>query len=195
MTKGKLIVIYGANNLGKSHQAELLKNKLAEAGLPVIRIKYPIYYIEPTGPKINAILRLGLKMPELEVQKLFAQNRKDFEPTLKTMLDHGTWVVAEDYVGTGLAWGIARDLSPNQLEKINRGRLKEDLAILLYGERFKEGIERSSRNENSDELWHEAQNAYLNLAKKYGWQKVYASKNPRTVAKNIWAIIKPILPS
>src|SRR5581483_2945462 len=96
---------------------------------------------------------------------------------------------------TGLAWGLARDLSLKELERINKGRLAEDLAILLYGERFKEGIERSSRNENNDELWHEAQNAYLNLAKKYGWQKIYASQEAKTVARNIWKLVKPILPS
>ncbi len=193
MTKGKLIVIYGANNLGKSHQAEFLKNALAEKGIPVIRIKFPIYYIEPTGPKINAVLRQGLKLPEDEVQRLYVQNRWDFQSTLKSFLQHGTWIVAEDYVGTGIAWGLVRGLKLRDLERMNKGLIKEDLAIMLYGERFKIGIEVVSRNETGNQLWQKAQKVHLRLAKKYGWEKIYASRSEDEVFLDIWKIVKPIL--
>ena len=41
--KGKFIVLYGNNNVGKSTQAKLLVEKLKEKGENVRYFKYPIY--------------------------------------------------------------------------------------------------------------------------------------------------------
>ncbi len=135
MNKGKLIVIYGANNLGKTTQAKLLVEKLKQKGFEAEYLKYPIYEIEPTGPQLNHILRSGQpqSISEIELQQLYTQNRQDFEPQLKEKLAAGTIVVAEDYIGTGLAWGTAKGASLEELEKQNKDLIKEDLAIILEG--------------------------------------------------------------
>ncbi len=57
MKKGKLIVFYGINNLGKSTQAELLVERIKQEGKKAQHIKYPIYELEPTGSMINRYLR------------------------------------------------------------------------------------------------------------------------------------------
>ena len=95
--KGKFIVVYGANNLGKTEQAKRLVQSLKAVGFKSRYIKYPIYDLEPTGPKINAALRKNSIITNLDLQKEFAQNRRDFEPQLVKTLNQGTWVVAEDY--------------------------------------------------------------------------------------------------
>ena len=59
--KGKMIVFYGINNLGKSTQAELLINYFNKKGLNAEYLKYPVYDIEPTVHFINNILRYGKK--------------------------------------------------------------------------------------------------------------------------------------
>ena len=41
-------------------------------------------------------------MAEVELQAVFAENRRWFEPTLRQLLSEGD-VLAEDYVGTSLA--------------------------------------------------------------------------------------------
>src|SRR3989339_337961 len=105
--EGKFIAIYGINNLGKTRQATILKEALEGQGLETIGFKYPIYDLEPTGPEINAVLRQGVPMQERDLQGLYARNRRDFEPTLLGHLSRGKWVVAEDYTGTGIAWGMA----------------------------------------------------------------------------------------
>ncbi|MDD2823456.1 MAG: hypothetical protein PHQ59_05250 [Candidatus Daviesbacteria bacterium] len=185
MKKGKFIVLYGANNLGKSKQVELLEKSLQEKGIKTIRLKYPIYDLKPTGPKINAVLREGLKMPDLDLQKLYAQNRADFEPKLKSYLNAGKWVLAEDYTGTGVAWGMTWGVPLEALEKINKKLLKEDLAILLHGERFVSGIEKNHRNEADDEIWEKGQRIHLELGARYGWKKVYATRTPEEVHLDI----------
>lgn len=187
--KGKFIVLYGPNNLGKTSQAKMLAETLEEQGIKTMTIKYPVYDLKPTGHKLNAVLREGLQMPEIEVQKLYAQNRRDFEPTLRNHLTSGAWVVAEDYTGTGIAWGLVRGVSLEALEAMNKGLRQEDLAILLHGERFLNNIEEGHRNEVDDEIWSRAQEMHLFLAKRYGWRKVYATRSKEAVHQDILAII------
>ncbi len=187
--RGEFIVVYGANNLGKSTQIDLLAEGLREEGKEVELLKYPIYGLEPTGPVINAAIREGLEITEIELQRVFAQNRQDFEPFLmKEILEKGKWVIAEDYKGTGIAWGVARNIPVEVMEEMNFGLLEEDLAILLDGEQFVSGIERGHRNEPSPE-WQQARQVHGELAKRYGWHVVEANRSPRKVADEIWGIV------
>ena len=194
MTKnsGKLIVIYGTNNLGKSTQAKLLLNELLQNGLKADYLKYPIYELEPTGPRINKILRGGLvqRITELELQGLYAQNRFDFQPTLAGKLRSGTHVVAEDYIGTGLAWGVTKGAQLKDLEKQNQGLLKEDLIFLLDGQRFIEGKEHNHLHEKDDELMEKCRQVHLDLAKKYGWQVIDANRSVEAIHQEIWDKVK-----
>ncbi|MBI3290748.1 hypothetical protein HYZ76_00530 [Candidatus Falkowbacteria bacterium] len=194
---GKLIVIYGTNNLGKSTQAKLLLNNLLAAGHRAEYIKYPIYDLTPTGPEINKILRSGgkQKISELELQQLYAQNRFDFEPELKKKLNQGVCVIAEDYIGTGLAWGVTKGAPLEELEKQNQGLIKEDLIFLLDGERFIEGKEKSHLHESSDELMKKNREIHLELAQKYGWRIIDANRPVREVQEEIWQRVKPLIGS
>ena len=187
--RGKLIVIYGANNLGKSTQIELLEGALHDDGIPVSRVKYPVYDLEPTGPLINAVLRQGKEMPEDELQQTYVQNRRDYEPKLQETLDAGTSVIAEDYVGTGIAWGLVRGLDLETQEQWNSGLMQEDVAILLDGERFSSGRESGHRNEVDDTIWQKARDAHNQLGERYGWQKVNANQSREEVHSEIMGIV------
>lgn len=188
--RGKFIVIYGANNLGKTLQTEMLTQALQENGVAVQRLKYPIYDLLPTGPIINAVLREGKPMEDYQLQQTYARNRKDFEPTLLSYLTSGKWVLAEDYKGTGIAWGLTKGVSLEELEKMNAGLLDEDLAIVLHGERFLTGKETQHRHEGDDKIWELAQKNHLFLAERYRWQKVYANQTPERVHQDIWQVVK-----
>lgn len=192
MYEGKFIVLYGANNLGKSVQIRNLSEKLHDKGKNLRVIKYPVYDLEPTGPKINAALREGLKLSAEELQREFAQNRRDFEPVLRGFLERGDWVISEDYKGTGIAWGITYGVSIAKMEEINRGLLDEDIAILLDGERFASGIERRHKHEQ-DTNWELARKVHLELAERYGWRVVNANQLEKNVASDIWTAVKTSL--
>lgn len=194
-TKGKLIVIYGINNLGKSTQAHLLVENLQNYGFKAEYLKYPIYDLEPTGPQINKIIRggQGQDISEIELQKIYAQNRRDFQPELEKKLNKGINIVAEDYVGTGLAWGVAKGAELEELEDQNKGLTRGDLAIVLDGERFIEAKEENHIHEQDDELMKKCRQIHLDLAKKYNWQIVNANQSIEEVTKDIWQIIEPII--
>ena len=190
--KGKLIAIYGINNLGKSTQAHLLVQELQDQGYKAQYLKYPIYDIEPTGPKINQILRSGQPqtMSEIELQEIYAQNRRDFQPQLETKLKAGDIIVAEDYIGTGIAWGAAKGAPLGTLEKQNADLIPVGIAILLDGERFLEAKESNHLHESNDELMARCRQIHQQLAQKYGWQIVNANHPPEIVAKDIWQRIE-----
>ena len=189
--RGKFIVLYGANNLGKSTQAHLLVASLQEKGIQARYLKYPIYDLEPTGPAINGVLRGGVKMPTAELQRQYAQNRRDYEPTLKKDLEKGIWQVTEDYTGTGIAWGMTYGLTLEYLEEINKGLLAEDLSLMFDGERFLSGIETNHLHETGGH-WEKAQQINLELARKYGWKRINANAPKEIVAESVWREVAPL---
>jgi len=189
--KGQFIVIYGMNNLGKTTVVKGLIEDLKAKGKDVVYLKYPIYDLEPTGPKINRYLRENNpeKLDSVSVQKYYTQNRRDFEPTLNAMLEKDQWVVAEDYLGTGIAWGMIGGASLAEMEELNKNLKASDLAILLDGERFLTGIETGHTHENAVEVWNKGRQIHLDLAARYNWKIVNANQTREQVLKDVVTIV------
>lgn len=185
------IVLYGINNLGKTKQAKVLIERLRHEGYPAEYLKYPIYDLPPTGPQINAILRGGKGQPmsEVELQTLYAKNRRDYQSRLKETLATGTVVVAEDYTGTGIAWGLTKGAPLVVLEQLNADLLREDLGILLDGDRFPHSREINHLHESNDELTARCRQTHQTLAQRYGWLLVQANQPVARVADDIWRLV------
>ena len=188
------IVIYGINNIGKSTQAKRLVDWLNKNGYAAEYLKYPIYD-SPTGQQISGILRSGKEqgMDELAFQTLYYQNRKEFEPELRKKLSQGIIIVAEDYIGTSLAWGSAKGADYAALKKLNSGLLREEVAILLDGTRFTKAIEKGHLHESDAKLVAQVRKRHLDIAKELGWKKVDANQPAEKVSADILDIVKPYL--
>ena len=195
MSKGRLITIYGINNVGKSTQSKLLVEKLEEAGHKVKYLKYPLYDLAPTGPFLNSVLRGSevQKISEDELQLWFILNRYQFEPELKKFLEEGYVVVAEDYIGTGIAWGTAKGLEQKWLEEANKFLLKEDLAILIEGERDPRVIEKIHLHEQNPALMVKCAAVLKSMAGKFGWKVVERQATIEETAEKIWEVAKGFL--
>ncbi|MCK9185958.1 hypothetical protein M0P48_00775 [Candidatus Gracilibacteria bacterium] len=189
--KGKLITIYGINNIGKSTHAKLLVERLEKEGKKVFYVKYPIYDLSPTGPFLNDVLRGGSqKIAEDELQLWFVLNRYQYEPKLKKLLEEGYIVVAEDYIGTGIAWGTAKGLDTAWLEDMNKFLLKEDFAVMLEGKRDKKSKEKKHVHETNDVLIEKCQKVLGILAEKYGWKKLQVQKEIKDTAEMLWKVVE-----
>ncbi|PIT90299.1 MAG: hypothetical protein COU22_02965 [Candidatus Komeilibacteria bacterium CG10_big_fil_rev_8_21_14_0_10_41_13] len=190
--EGLFIVLYGINNLGKSTQVERLTEALVNSGLKAENIKYPIYDLSPTGPQINEILRSGKQqaISEEEFQALYIKNRLDYQPQLCQKLDQGINIIAEDYIGTGLAWGWAKGADLEKMIEANKGLLKPDIEILLDGERFLEAKEEKHQHESNDQLTNLCRQKHLDLAVRFGWSVVNANQEIEEVHKDILKIIE-----
>ena len=193
--RGKFIVFYGINNLGKTTQARKIVERLNQEGLKTEYLKYPIYDLKPSGEILNNYLREGntYNLNSREAQLIYTLNRAQYEENLLRLLEQNRNVVAEDYTGTGIAWGIGRDIHSEFLEKLNSSLFKEDMAILLDGERFESAIEKNHRNETNEALTNKVRNIHLDLAKKYNWKIINANKTIDEVHENIYKEIKKIL--
>lgn len=206
--RGKFIAIYGINNIGKTTQSKRLVERLEKEGHKAKYLKYPIYDLEPTGPFLNETLRggadgadavgvasgaSGQKISEDELQLWFVLNRYQFEPELKRLLAEGYIVIAEDYTGTGIAWGTAKGLDQKWLEEANKYLLKEDFAILMQGKRDVSAKEKNHLHEQNEELVAKCTEVLNGLADKYGWRRVEVQENWDETTELLWDQVKKVL--
>ena len=196
--KGKFIAIYGINGIGKTTQVEMLVEYLKKKGKKAARLKYPVYDLEPEGPFIYKYLRdpkfrSKNELSTHELQKKYADNRKRYEKTLISRLKKGEWIVAEDYIGTGIAWGLTWGGELEYLEKINKKLLKEDMSILMDGQRFLTAVEKDHRNEMEGERITICKNFHKLLSEKYGWAEVNANQTIKKVQAEIVEQVKILL--
>ena len=185
--KGKFIVFYGINNLGKTTQAKKLVVYLNEKGIKAEYLKYPVYDLEPSGPFINKVLRGSEKqeITEEELQLWYVLNRFQYEPILRKKLNEGITVVAEDYSGTGVAWGVAKGADEDWLVNLNKPLIKEDVALLFDGERFLHAKEEKHLHESNDELMKRAREVHLQLAEKFNWTRINANQDKEKVFEGV----------
>ncbi|MFH0853992.1 MAG: hypothetical protein V1891_00665 [bacterium] len=193
--RGKFIVLYGVNNLGKTTQAKMLADRLNNEGKKTEYLKYGIYNINPSGILLNNYLREGniYNLSPREFQIIHALNRTQYEPILKEKLNKGINIIAEDYTGTGISWGIGNGVSEKFLKTINSHLLKEDIAFLFDGERFKESMENNHRHETDEKLTIKVRQTHLRIGVELGWKKINANLPIKKIHNIIYKEIKKII--
>lgn len=196
--KGKLITLYGINGIGKTTQVELLVQFLQSLGKNASRLKYPVYDLEPEGPFIYKYLRepefrSKNELSTEELQMKYAENRRRYESELKKRLDSGEWIVAEDYTGTGIAWGLTWGANLEYLEDINKDLFQPDLSILMHGERFDTAIEAGHRNETNADRIRICRNFHLLLRDRYQWKQVNANQDIGSVSRDIQQLVGELM--
>jgi Thymidylate kinase len=189
--RGKFVVLYGINNLGKTTQAKRIVERLRAQNILAEYLKYPIYDIKPSGPMINNYLREGNKhgLSAREVQMAYALNRTQFEPILTAKLAQGINIIAEDYVGTGLTWGIGTGVDEFFLKDLNSHLLREDLAFLFDGERFLASQEKNHKHETNDELMRRVRAVHQRLGDELGWILINANFSIDEINEILYAYI------
>jgi len=192
---GKFIVFYGINNLGKSTQAKLLVERLKANGYQAEYLKYPIYDLAPSGLILNDYLRSANphQLNAKEAQIIYALNRTQYQSELINKLKAGINVVAEDYKGTGIAWGLGAGVEEAFLKKVNSHLITEDLVFLFDGERFRQAIENHHKHENDEDLMTKVRWAHLKLREEYGWWKINANLAIEEIHEEIWASVRDLI--
>ncbi|MDD4995318.1 MAG: hypothetical protein PHW53_02560 [Patescibacteria group bacterium] len=192
---GKFIVFYGINNLGKTLQAKKLVERLNAEGRPAEYLKYAIYDLEPSGGILNNYLRNGNphELTSREFQIIQVLNRTQYEPVLRQKLKDGIIIVAEDYIGTGIAWGAGAGVDKAFLQRLNSHLLREDLGILFNGERFIQGVEKEHRHESDDEFTERVRQIHIELGEEYGWKKINANGSIDEIHEQVWRLINNLI--
>ena len=193
---GKFITFYGINNIGKTTHVKMLTDRLRREGHDALSLKYPVYDIAPSGPFLNQVLRGAegaQKISEEELQLWFTVNRFQFQPTLEQYLRDGKIVIAEDYVGTGVAWGSTKGADEAWLETLNAPLLKSDFSIFLKGERSLRAEEDSHLHENNHDLAARVAATLDRLSKQHGWHVIEVREKKEETAEVIYSAVKNFL--
>ncbi len=188
---GIFLTILGINNVGKTTQQKLLEERLIAERYTVAHVKYPKYDLAPTGPRINAYLREGNPegLSSEEFHSLLIENRTDFAQELDRLIDTHDVVIAEMYVGTGIAYAMGDGLDKDMLIDRNAHLRPADISILLDGKRFLEAREMNHHYENDDEKSEQIRLGHLELANDFGWHILDANKTISEVHEDIYAIL------
>lgn len=172
MKRAQFVTVLGVNNTGKTTQIKLLEEVLTKRGYKVVLVKYPVYDLSPTGEEINEVLRKGnpQKLNPKQIQELYAQNRRDFQPQLEKLLEENDFVLAEMYSYSGVCFGMADGVSKDDLLAMNQELLEPDISILLDGFRYLEAKEKGHYFEEDFEKVQKTREYHLAFAEELGWK-------------------------
>ncbi len=182
-----LLAIEGIDKAGKDTQSKLLERKLAQRSLKAKRLSFPDYGT-PLGKEIRKFLQGKISLrPEVR-QLLYVANRWEKEQEMREWLEEGTFVIADRYIPSGLAYGLANGLSLDWMLKLEDGLPKLDAVILIDI-----SVETScSRGKMSDiyeedrKFLEQVRSAYLDLAKRFGWTVISGETSVEDVSQRIW---------
>ncbi len=176
--KGLLIGVEGIDAAGKRTQTSLLAAWLRKKGVSVHTASFPEYGTT-IGREIKAFLN-GKRKYSAEVRHiLFAANRWENNDKLESMLTKFRAVIVNRYTESNLAYGIANGLSLDWLTNLESGLPKTDLVIVLDAPPSVLYSRRNSakdRYERSAQIQAKAREAYEELAVRFGWKVINASR-------------------
>jgi len=193
--KGKFITLEGPDGSGKSTQAALLTQYLADQGVAVISTR------EPGGTEIAEKIRTILLDPgngvlndRAEVFLYAASRAQHVEELIAPALNEGKMVICDRFVDSTLAYqGFGRGLDLTFLNKVNEmaaGGIMPDLTI-VFDVTTEVAFSRikNSRKSGGDRLeqescsfHHRVRQGYLKLANKFP-QRIKVVSGEKTVTE------------
>lgn len=189
--RGKLIVIEGSDGCGKETQSKLLEKELKEKGIDVIRISFPFYSSESSGPvKMYLDGRLGEKekLSPKQIATIYAVDRLCIMKQLhiEEELEAGKWVICDRYVESNMIYqaartedGFMRRLMVGDIAKIEYTDLGIPCPDIIFYLKLDRRISRSllkardnftDIHESDDEYLQKVSDTGIELAKEYGWK-------------------------
>ena len=199
MKRGKLIVIEGTDASGKATQTKLLLGRLNQEGYATESMSFPRYET-PTGQVVK--MYLG-KPPYLQefgpsnsvdpkiASTWYALDRLAAKPEIENILMSGMNLAVDRYVESNLAHQGGK-MVPKQRESFFEwghtfeygilGLPIPSIVVFLHmpykiGMELKKGMkEAPDGHESNEEHLRSAEETYLELTRKYGWEKVICTK-------------------
>ena len=174
---GAFIAIEGIDAVGKKTQTSALGSWLRSKGLSTRTLSFPVYETA-IGREIRRFLAGAVAYPPEVRAMLYAANRWEAKPELEETLSKTDAVIVNRYSGSNLAYGLSIGLGLDWLLNLELGLPTPDLVLVLDAPPARLATRRG-RNKDSYEmnagLQEKARAAYLELARKFGWEVVDAS--------------------
>jgi dTMP kinase len=187
MARGRLIVLEGAEGVGKSTQHRLLAARLSSRGEDVVALREPGG--TPVGDEIRRILLDPASdiVPLAEALLYMASRAQLVVTTIAPALERGATVLLDRFFLATYAYqGAGRGIPAEVLSEINRtatGQLVPDLTLLMTLP-VKEGLARAARRGGHDRMerveiaFHERVSAAFATFADPAWQKGHPECGP-----------------
>jgi dTMP kinase len=127
---GHLIAFEGLDQSGKQTQAEVLRDRLRQAGHKSRLVSFPDYGTS-IGEEIARALQGEREYGADVMQLLYVANRYERKPDLQRWLDGGLILVCDRYRASSIAYGEAFGLDPAWLTAMQEYLPPAALTILL----------------------------------------------------------------
>ena len=186
-----LVALEGIDKSGKDTQARILEKKFVSMNIDVKCVAFPDYET-PIGKEINRFLQGKLNLrPEVR-QLLYVANRWERQRDIDEWLRRKTIVIADRYIPSGLAYGLANGLNLNWMLNLEKGLPVADVVILIdispetsYGRDRKKDI-----YEKDLVFLEKVRSSYHELAKRFNRTIINGEVGVRKVSQEIWKSIQ-----
>jgi len=175
--KGIFIDIEGIDAAGKRTQTSILRAWFGSKGMTTHALSFPAY--ETTiGKEIRKFLDGSVDYPQQVRAMLYAANRWEKKAELEAVLAKTDATIVDRYTGSNLAYGVSNGLDLEWLLHLEEGLPEPDLVLLLDASPTKLVPRRGDRKDSYERnisLQEKARDAYLKLAKRFGWSVIDAN--------------------
>jgi dTMP kinase len=195
VTRGRVIALEGIDQSGKRTQAILLTKRLVKSGYKASVLDFPDYRTI-LGRQLKAYLAGKNRLNHHTVHLLYAANKWEKEHELERLLRRGHNLIINRYSPSNLAYGVAHGLPLAWLQSLEAGLPKPDLVCVLYispRTSFKRKREERDVHEGDRQYLRKVGNAYLRLARRYGWKIINGESDPNTVHTEVWELVSHVM--
>jgi len=193
--KGFFIAIEGIDAAGKRTQSSILRAWLNSKGLTTHTLSFPAY--ETTiGKEIRKFLDGSVDYPQQVRAMLYAANRWEKKADLEAILSKTDVTIVDRYSGSNLAYGVSNGLELEWLLHLEEGLPEPDLVLLLDASPTKLVPRRGDRKDSYERnisLQEKARDAYLRLAKRFGWSIIVADGGIEETSRGVISTVSQSL--
>ena len=188
---GLLIAFEGLDQSGKQTQAEMLRDRLVDAGRLARLLSFPAYDTH-IGAEIRRALRGEREYGADVMQLLYVANRYEWKPQIARERDRGTILICDRYLASSIAYGEAQGLDGAWLRDIQRYLPPPDLTILLD---IAPDVSAQRKTDDRDkyerdlEMLARVRDSYLRQSAAPGWVRLLADRDRTEVARDVWAAV------
>ena len=199
-TSGVFVVLEGGDGCGKSTQAKLLGSRLRDLGREVVATREP--GATEAGATIRALVLGGGDLdPRAEALLIAADRAQHVAEVIRPALERGAVVVSDRYIPSSLAYqGVARNLGVDEIARLSEwatGGLEPDVVVVFDvpaedAERRRAGPQDRMEREPA-EFRARVNQAYRELAERFGWAVVDGTAPVEVVADEVWKRVRPLV--
>jgi dTMP kinase len=192
---GHLIAFEGLDQSGKQTQAEMLRDRLKEAGHKARLVSFPDYATS-IGEEIARALQGEREYGPDVMQLLYVANRYERKADLQRWLDGGLILVCDRYTASSVAYGEAQGLDAPWLFEIQKFLPAASATILLdiapETAAQRKAVDRD-RYERDLALLARVRESYHRQAAAGGWLVLDGERAKDQIAEDVFAAVQPLI--